>query len=270
MAHTIWVLGIVVVLAVAARSTWSPCGVSMLSTLTPMSERARGHRWWLTAAWYIVGGVVGGTAVGLLVAPLAALVGAVQPAPSLVAAVVAAAALLAMATDLRLGRWRLPGHTRQVDEVWITKYRRWVYTAGFGAQIGFGFATVFMTGALYLMVVLMAATGDPLTAVWLAAFFGGVRGAAIVAGCRIDNPATLRSFHRRFEDLAGWSIALVVAVEAAVVVAVVATVGSAVWGLVVAGVPLAVFAVQHRRRRAADEPTPLVLPIAVARVPAGI
>ena len=36
---------LLLVAAVAAlRGMWSPCGLSMLSTLNPVSERARGHR----------------------------------------------------------------------------------------------------------------------------------------------------------------------------------------------------------------------------------
>ena len=46
--------GLVAVVA-AARSTWSPCGVSMLATVTPLAEQGRGHRYRSTATWFIVG-----------------------------------------------------------------------------------------------------------------------------------------------------------------------------------------------------------------------
>ncbi len=46
---------VVVAVAAAGRSTWSPCGLSMLSTITPLGERARGHRWGATAAWFVAG-----------------------------------------------------------------------------------------------------------------------------------------------------------------------------------------------------------------------
>jgi len=39
------VLGLAVAISAAARSTWSPCGLSMLSSLTPLAERGRGHRY---------------------------------------------------------------------------------------------------------------------------------------------------------------------------------------------------------------------------------
>lgn len=263
------VAALTLAVAVAIRSTWSPCGVSMLSTLTPMSERARGHRYWVTCLWYAAGGTLGGLALGALAAAPAALVEALTPAPETVAVVIGVVALAALATDLRITPLRLPGHTRQVDEVWITKYRRWIYAGGFGAQIGFGFATVFMTGALYLLAVVMVLTGSPLAALLIGGLFGLVRGAAIVAGFRLDTPARLRAFHRRFEQLAPVSIGLVVVVEAAVIVAAAATVGHLVTGLVVAGVPLTGFVFQQLARRGTGAPTPLTLPIAVTHVPTG-
>ena len=46
--------------AAAARSTWSPCGLSMLSSITPFGEHGRRHRYAVTATWYLVGAVAGG------------------------------------------------------------------------------------------------------------------------------------------------------------------------------------------------------------------
>ena len=43
---------------------WSPCGLSMLSSLNPVSEAARGNRFWLTAVWYVAGAVAGGALLG--------------------------------------------------------------------------------------------------------------------------------------------------------------------------------------------------------------
>lgn len=269
MTTLLLVLAVALAVIVAIRSTWSPCGVSMLSTLTPMSERARGHRWWVTCVWYAIGGAAGGLALGVLVALPAAFVAAWSPPPVAVALLVTAVALAAVTTDLRLTPFRLPGHTRQVDELWITTYRRWIYAAGFGAQIGFGFATVFMTGALYLLVVVMALTGDPAATVAVGALFGLVRGAAIVAGRGLHTPARLRTFHRRFEALAPASIALMVTTELVVILAVPAAAGYAAVGIAAAAVPLAAFALQQLARRRSGRPTPLTLPIAVAGVPRG-
>ena len=35
-----------------------------------------------------------------------------------------------------VGGFRLPSHTRQVNEAWLDEYRGWVYGGGFGWQIG--------------------------------------------------------------------------------------------------------------------------------------
>lgn len=268
MTTMLFLVSVLLAVTVAIRSTWSPCGVSMLSTLTPMSERARGHRYWVTCLWYIVGGTAGGLALGTLVALPAMLVSALSPSSGATALVVTVVALAALATDLRLTPVRLPGHTRQVNEVWITAYRQWVYAAGFGVQIGFGFATVFMTGALYLMVVVWTVTG-PAAAVLCGGLFGLVRGSAIVAGRHLDTPARLRAFHRRFEALAPASIALVVAAEVLTIVLVGAAAGRWVAGAALAGGALVWFAVQHAARSRAGAPAPLALPIAVSRVPPG-
>ena len=53
-------LGVVVVVAAAVYSTWSPCGQSMLSTITPLGEQRRGARFGWTAGWFVVGALAGG------------------------------------------------------------------------------------------------------------------------------------------------------------------------------------------------------------------
>src|SRR5882762_8461854 len=53
-------LAALVALAAAVRSTWSPCGQSMLSQLTPVGEASRGYRYRTTAIWFVLGAVLGG------------------------------------------------------------------------------------------------------------------------------------------------------------------------------------------------------------------
>jgi len=79
----------VLAVAAAVRSTWSPCGLSMLSTVTPVAERARGHRYWVTACWFLAGAVLGGATLGLVAAALAV----VAPVSAVLGAVVVAIAL---------------------------------------------------------------------------------------------------------------------------------------------------------------------------------
>src|SRR3954447_20433990 len=96
------VLACALAVVAAIRSTWSPCGLSMLSTVTPLAERGRGHRYASTAAWFIAGAVAGGATVGAGAALLASAVAAVDPSPTATILTVALAALFAFAADTRL------------------------------------------------------------------------------------------------------------------------------------------------------------------------
>jgi sulfite exporter TauE/SafE len=57
----------------------------MLSSISPLGERARSSRWWVTTAAYLLGSLAGGLALG----GIAAMVGSVLP------------------DDLRTSRWTL-------------------------------------------------------------------------------------------------------------------------------------------------------------------
>ncbi len=197
----------------AARSTWSPCGVSMLASITPLAERGRGHRYRTTAAWFVAGSVAGGLTLGLAMAGLAAAVMAISPGATTLLALACAGAALAAVSDSHLAGVRLPIHQRQVNERWLDQFRPWVYGAGFGWQIGVGLATYIKTAAVYLMVVLVALSGDPGAAIAVGVLFGLVRGLAVLLGRRITSLDVLARFHRAMDALDGPSAAVVVAVE---------------------------------------------------------
>lgn len=197
-----------------ARGTWSPCGLSMISAINPLSERSRGNRYWLTAVWFVLGSVLGGVALGsasgllaLILRPLADH----QVAASWIAVL---ACLVALAADRRLAGFQLPLHPRQVNELWLTRYRRWLYAAGFGAQIGIGFATYIMTAATYLVVVLAALTGSPASAVAAGTVFGLVRGLAVLLSARCRTGPALRQLHLRLSRLEPVSLRTVMIIEA--------------------------------------------------------
>ncbi len=213
-------IAVVVALAAALRSTWSPCGLSMLSTITPMAERARGHRYSVTASWFVVGAVAGGATLGLGTAGLAAVVRAADPSEGLVvAAVVALAATAALVDAGAFGR-RPPFFRRQVDDAWLARYRAWVYGVGFGWQIGFGFATYIMTAAVALTVLLAALTGSPATAFAICVAFGLARGLVVLLGAGLRSPAALGSLHERLDALEApvrWGVVGVQALVALIV-----------------------------------------------------
>ena len=218
-------LAALVAVAAAARSTWSPCGLSMLSTITPMAERSRGRRWGLTATWFILGATLGGATLGVLAVVGASLIGLLDLPARAVLGTAAVAALVTACMDLGIGT-RMPHHRRQVDEMWLDQFRSWVYGIGFGFQIGTGLMTYIMTAAVYLTVMLAALTGSAVAAMGLALLFGATRGAAILLGAGLTEPDRLRRFHRRFEAL-GPAVRLgVIGVQ----VGVAAVAAGAAWG----------------------------------------
>lgn len=252
MSDLLVLLGGLAAVVGAARSTYSPCGLSMLSSITPFGERARRHRYHVTAAWFVAGSVVGGATLGAVAAGLATLVSAIGASGAAVAAAGAALALLAAAVDSGCFGDALPVIRRQVDDAWLAKYRPWFYGAGFGWQIGVGFATYLMTAAVPLVVALAALTGSAPAAVAVGVLFGAARGLTVFLTARARTPADLRSLHA-WLDSAGPAVRwAVVGVEAGIVaVLVAAAAGRApdLWagaGIVVLGAAAGVLAARRR------------------------
>jgi hypothetical protein len=217
-----WIVwaGALTALAAAARSTWSPCGLSMLSSITPFTERSRGHRYWVTATWLVLGALVGGVTLGAGAALLAQGVSGLGlgSRPVALSIVAAACALGAAAVDTGVfGDW-LPIIRRQVDDGWLSRYRPWFYGAGFGWQIGVGLATYVMTAAVFLLVALAALTAQPAAAVALGALFGLARGLTVLLTSRARSPERLRTLHRRMAQAGPTVRGSVIAVEIAVAV----------------------------------------------------
>jgi hypothetical protein len=247
MNDLLTVAAALVAVVAAARSTWSPCGVSMLATVTPLAEHGRGHRYRTTATWFVAGGLAGGASLGLGMAALALGVRGVAPSAVTVAVVAGVAAILAAASDARLGGFHLPFHRRQVNERWLDQFRPWVYGAGFGWQIGTGLVTYIKSAALYLMIVLAALTASPATALAIGALFGLTRGLAVLLGRNITSAATLASFHRRFTEFGPVMLGIVVASELASAVAFAAFVS--LWAALVLILLAAAAAAGRVRRR---------------------
>ncbi len=196
---TMFVLGTVVALAAAARSTWSPCGLSMLSQLTPLGEAGRGQKYARTAAWFVAGTIGGGLTLGGLTALGAAFVAATGCSTDTAVALAAVGALAAAAIDARVLGFGPPWLCRQVNEAWLSQFRPWVYGGGFGWQIGAGVTTYVMTAAVPLLIGVGALSGSPAIAFALGGLFGSLRGLAVFLGARIRTPDALYAAHRRFD-----------------------------------------------------------------------
>ena len=202
MAVTLFALALVVATVSAMRGIWSPCGLSMLSSITPMTESGRGHRFGVTAAWFVVGGAVGGLSLGALAATGAAGLSAAGLSLDARMGIGAVVALLTAGIDLGVFGIELPIFKRQVDDAWLRRYRGWAYGAGFGWQIGFGVATYIMTAGIFLTIALAVLTASPAQALLVGAAFGVVRGSAVYVGRTATSPAALARVHERL-DAAG-------------------------------------------------------------------
>jgi hypothetical protein len=166
----------------------------MLGSITPLGERARGRRWGVTVAAYLGGTAVGGAAIGAAIGA----VGGRLPSGWSVSArllTVGAVAALGVLLDAGVLGLRLPTTARQVNEAWMSRYRGWLYGAGFGLQLGVGVVTVVTTSALYTSLVAALLTGTARGGALVGLTFGLTRGATIFAGGRIRRPDQLARVH---------------------------------------------------------------------------
>ena len=166
----------------------------MLTSITPLGERGRGNRWWVTTAALILGGLGAGAAVGALAGALgAALIGGVAPGARL--AILAGALVLGLLVEL--AGTRPPGPHRQVNEDWLGAYRGWVYGLGFGAQLGVGAATIVTTSTVYVTLIASFAAAGVGAGALIGGAFGAIRAATVLAGWRVHGPAELIALGRR-------------------------------------------------------------------------
>ena len=243
------VAGLVVALAAGVRGVWSPCGLSMLSTITPMGEAGRGRRFAPTARWYVVGAACGGMSLGAVLAAAAWGVATWDPGGAVTTTAVAVAAAVAMASDARVGGFSLPVHRRQVNERWLDQYRPWVYGAGFGWQIGTGFCTYIVTAANYLLVVLAASSRSPVGALAMGVLFGLVRGLAVLAARNLRTFEALQACHSWLQRTGPFVRDVTIGVEGAAALVVVGVRWPAAVALLALG-EVAVFAATVPQRQA--------------------
>ena len=250
MQVAVLVLGAVVAVAAAVRSTWSPCGQSMLSQLTPVGEASRGYRYRTTAAWFVTGAIVGGATLGVVMAALAAALSAASLSSTALLGTAAALSVLGAATDAGVFGVAPPFFKRQVNEYWLARYRAWVYGSGFGWQIGAGVTTYIMTAAVFLTIAYGALTAGPVAAFALGVLFGLVRGLAVLLTAGRRTTTELFALHRRFDELGEPVRRAVIVVQLAVASIAAGLAWGLVAGLVGAGASVvAVLVVVGARRR---------------------
>jgi MFS family permease len=182
----------------ALRATWSPCGQSMLASLTPVGERSRGFSWRVTASAYALGAIGGGALTGVALGTVGSLLpgGLGWRGPALLGTLLAA--LVIDATPLRRRLLRARG---QVNEDWMARYRGWVYGFGFGARLGVGFTTLVSCAAVYAAFAGELLSGSPAVGALIGVAFGAVKAIALLPARTGRDPHSLRALHRA---LARW------------------------------------------------------------------
>jgi hypothetical protein len=143
----------------------------MLTSITPLGERGRGNRWWVTTAALVLGCALAGAGVAAIAGALGAVIlSGVSVAWRL--GLVGAALAVGVLLELDRRRRMLPTVRRQVNEDWMRAYRGWVYGLGFGIQLGTGVATVVTTSAVYATFIAAFASAS----IGAGALIGGVFG----------------------------------------------------------------------------------------------
>ncbi len=188
----------------------------MLSSITPLGERGRNNRFWVTSTIYILATVLGGMLTGAAAGGLGALFRIlVEPSQVVVGIAVVILCAAGIVFDLHLFGAQLPSWHRQVNEDWLTIYRGWVYAAGFGLQLGMAFMTIVPSAAIYLTFLLAFLSGYLVNGVIIGATFGLARGVMLLTASRISDPQSLRLFHRRLQETGRYAHGASVGVQVA-------------------------------------------------------
>ncbi|HEX3453546.1 MAG TPA: hypothetical protein VHS03_02890 [Gaiellaceae bacterium] len=172
----------------------------MLASINPLGERGRNQRYALTVAAH----VAGSTAAGALLGAALGAVGSSFATPAvaftgLLVVLVGGLALDAAVARARPSGIRVPGPRRQVNEDWLATYRGWVYGAGFGAQLGAGFATVVVGSITWVVFATALLSGSSLAGALVGATFGMARGLSILLAAPARDSASLSALFRRLE-----------------------------------------------------------------------
>ena len=198
----------------------------MLGSITPLGERGRGSRWWLTVTAYLVGSTLGGVAIGGGLGLIGSSIASRTPVAARLA-VLAVAVLTGLLVDLGVFGLRLPTVRRQVDEGWRAGYRGWVWGFGFGIQLGAGVVTVVTTSTVYAAWLAAGLSGGAVAGAAIGATFGLVRAAPVLSVASVQRPDQLLHVDA---ILARWAAPARRATYAAgAVVAGVALLGAARW-----------------------------------------
>ena len=170
----------------------------MLTSISPLGERARGNRWSLTVTWLVMGTLVGGASLGAVLGALGRSL-PVTLDESWRLSALALAGIAAAIWDLKVRRFPV---RRQVNEDWLSAFRPWVYGLGYGLQLGAAVVTAVNTALIPMFMLAALLTRDPASGLLIGAAFGAMRGLTVTLNRRVRNAADLRRLHHRLDNLA--------------------------------------------------------------------
>lgn len=159
---------VAVAFTAGVAGTWSPCGFSMIETISGPRRHVR-----LACATFALGACTGGVAIFTLLAT----VGRALPHGS--AALVAIVAGVAALPEAR-GVSVRPQIRRQVPEHWRRVLPLPVAAALYGTMLGAGFTTFVYTFALWALALLVVLAGSPATGLFAGLAFAAGRAVPIV------------------------------------------------------------------------------------------
>ncbi len=162
----------------------------MLTSISPLGERARHNRWSITVSSYVASSVAAAAGIGLLLGLIGSVAGASLAERAVMLAVLAVAAAAADGLGAQA-----PGPRRQVDEDWLNRYRGWAYGAGFGAQLGAGVATIVTTATIWLYLAAALVSGAWWLGAAVGAAFGLARSLPLMGAGRVRSFSQLQQRH---------------------------------------------------------------------------
>jgi sulfite exporter TauE/SafE len=172
----------------------------MLSSITPLGERSRGSNWVRTVCAYVVGAALSATMVGLILGAIGKALGLGGSTSPFLALILGVCCLVGIVLDSGVRGMRVPTTSRQVNRLWMERYRDWVYGIGYGVQLGVGFATIVTASSIYLVFLSELLTGSALAGATIGLVFGLVRSMSILMAFDVKSTGSLVSFHARLES----------------------------------------------------------------------
>jgi sulfite exporter TauE/SafE len=169
----------------------------MLGSMSPVGDRSRNQRWWITAIAYTVASVVAAAVMGVGLGAAGQVLAGIVRVPAAMRLLVLGTMLIAAAALDAGARGRLPTWRRQVDERWLTTYRGWVYGAGFGAQLGLGVATIVTSAATYATLAAAFLSASWHKGLLIGVVFGAARATPLLLMARVRSADRLYAVTRK-------------------------------------------------------------------------